>query len=60
MKSKPKNPIPQKREEQAEEWDLTQGMGIFPPDISLTQNIGCVGNKKEKQNTRSNSKQKKY
>jgi hypothetical protein len=45
MKSKPKNPIPQKREEQAEEWDLSQGMGILPPGISLTQNIGCVGSK---------------
>jgi hypothetical protein len=43
MKSKPKQPIPQKPEEQAEEWDLSKGMGILPPDISLTQNIGCVG-----------------
>jgi hypothetical protein len=46
---KSKKPIPQKPEEQAEEWDLSQGMGILPPDISLTQNIGCVGNKKEKE-----------
>jgi hypothetical protein len=45
MKSKPKNPIPQKPEEQAEEWDLSQGMGILPLGISLTQNIGCVRSK---------------
>jgi hypothetical protein len=45
MNSKPKKPIQDKPEEQAEEWDLSQGMGILPPDISLTQNIGCVGSK---------------
>jgi hypothetical protein len=34
----------------AEEWDLSEGMGILPDDVSLTQNIGCVGggNKKTK------------
>lgn len=28
-----------------EEWDLSEGMGILPQDISFTQNIGCVGGK---------------
>jgi hypothetical protein len=28
---------------EVEEWDLTLDMGILPKDISLTQNIGCVG-----------------
>jgi hypothetical protein len=60
MISKPKKPLSQKPEEQAEEWDLSQGMGIFPPDISHTQNIGCVGNKKEKQNTSLNSTPKNH
>lgn len=48
MKKKRQNPIATIQAEQAEEWDLTQGMGIVPSDISLTQNIGCVGNKKKK------------
>lgn len=60
MKSKPKKPIPLKPEEQAEEWDFSQGMGILPPDISLTQNIGCVGHKKEKHNTSLNSNSKNH
>jgi len=47
MKSKPKNPKLQVLESEAEEWDLGQGMGILPDDIPLTQNIGCVGSKKE-------------
>lgn len=43
MKSKPEKSKPKTQESEAEEWDLSQGMGIFPDDISLTQNIGCVG-----------------
>lgn len=38
-----------KKQEAAEEWDLSEGMGILPDDISLTQNIGCVGGKTSKQ-----------
>lgn len=26
----------------AGEWDLSDGMGILPSNISLTQTIGCV------------------
>jgi hypothetical protein len=39
-----------KSESLAAEWDLSEGMGILPSDISLTQNVGCVGgaNKKPK------------
>ncbi len=46
MKKKPNSskPIPI----EIEEWDLTQQFGILPDDISLTQNIGCVGGKKKK------------
>jgi hypothetical protein len=32
----------------ASEWDLSEGFGIFPEGISLTQNIGCVGGKSKK------------
>lgn len=32
-------------QEEAPEWELSQGMGILPDDIPLTQNIGCVGGK---------------
>lgn len=34
--------------QQPEEWDLSEGMGILPSEISLTQNIGCVGGKPKK------------
>lgn len=40
-KKKPEKPL-------AEEWDLSEGMGILPTDISFTQNIGCVGGKPKK------------
>jgi hypothetical protein len=52
MKNKKK-----KEEEPAEDWDLGQGMGIFPDDVSLTQNIGCVGGGTSKsKNQEKNSK----
>ena len=35
-------------EVEAEDWDLSEGMGILPSDIPLTQNIGCVGGKSKK------------
>ena len=47
MKSS-KNNKPTEKETEEEEWDLSQGMGILPDDISLTQNIGCVGGRSKK------------
>jgi len=47
MKKERKTPKPESTEIQ--EWDLSQPFGIFPDDISLTQNIGCVGGKKKKE-----------
>ncbi len=47
MKKENKTPKPELDEIQ--DWDLTEDFGIFPRDISLTQNIGCVGNKKKEQ-----------
>lgn len=47
MKTKPEDQKPKVQESEAEEWDLSQGMGILPEDVPLTQNIGCVGSKKE-------------
>ncbi len=38
------------KEIEAEEWDISEGMGILPDDIPLTQNIGCVGGKSKKPN----------
>jgi hypothetical protein len=32
----------------ASEWDFSEGFGILPTDVSLTQNIGCVGGKGKK------------
>lgn len=49
MKTKPEKLKLKGQEKEAEEWDLSQGMGILPDDISLTQNIGCVGSKSKKQ-----------
>lgn len=49
MKSKPDKSTKKIPEPEAEEWDLSQGMGILPDDILLTQNIGCVGGKSKKE-----------
>ncbi len=49
MKSKLENPKLKGQESEADEWDLSQGMGILPNDLSLTQNIGCVGGKSKKE-----------
>ena len=49
-KSKPTQSI-------AEEWDLSEGMGILPDDIPFTQNIGCAGGKSPK--TKKDESQKK-
>ncbi len=49
MKSKSENPKLKVQESEADEWDLSQRMGIFPEVISLTQNIGCVGGKSKKE-----------
>lgn len=50
-----KNKKSPEKETEAEEWDLSKGMGILPEDISFTQNIGCVGGKTKKQ-TNKNTK----
>jgi hypothetical protein len=54
MKSSKSKKSPEK-ETEAEEWDLSQGMGILPDVISFTQNIGCVGGK-TKEHSSKNSK----
>jgi hypothetical protein len=41
-KKMPQEPI-------ATEWDFSEGFGILPSEIPLTQNIGCVGGKPKKQ-----------
>jgi hypothetical protein len=43
-KQKPEKPL-------AEEWALSEGMGIIPDNIPFTQNIGCVGGKVKKPTT---------
>jgi hypothetical protein len=49
MKKRTKTPKPDSLEIQ--EWDLSHHFGIFPNDISLTQNIGCAGGKKKKESS---------
>ncbi|SFB51478.1 hypothetical protein [Algoriphagus aquimarinus] len=46
--NKIKKPPEKEAEIEAEEWDLSEGMGILPEDIPFTQNIGCVGGKTKK------------
>jgi hypothetical protein len=39
---------------ESDDWDFVKEMGIIPEDISLTQNIGCVGeSRKNKPSKRS-------
>jgi hypothetical protein len=54
MKKKPDSPKTESLEIQ--EWDLSQPFGIFPNDISLTQNIGCAGGKKKKESAQKPNK----
>ena len=35
-------------DQELEEWDPREGMGILPEGIALTQNVGCVGKPKDK------------
>ncbi|MFT4855407.1 MAG: hypothetical protein ACI9UV_000640 [Algoriphagus sp.] len=49
MEKKSESPKPESLEIQ--EWDLSHPFGILPSDISLTQNIGCVGSKKIKESS---------
>ena len=49
MTARKKKSSPRKDSEiEAEEWDISEGMGILPDEINLTQNIGCVGGKPKK------------
>jgi hypothetical protein len=42
-KSKKKPP-----EQEAEEWDFSEGFGGIPENVDLTRNIGCASNSKSK------------
>jgi hypothetical protein len=46
--TKIKTPPEKESEIEAEDWDLSDGMGILPDDVPFTQNIGCVGGKTKK------------
>lgn len=59
MKSKPEIPNIKPQESVEEEWDLSRGMGIFPDDISLTQNIGCVGGSDKKSTSKKSAPENK-
>lgn len=37
-------------EEQAEEWDFSEGFGGIPDDVDLTRNIGCASDSKKRKN----------
>lgn len=44
--------------ELSEEWDISQGMGILPEEVPFTQNIGCVGGKTKKPETKKSKNNK--
>jgi hypothetical protein len=37
-----------KKEEYASEWDFSEGFGGMPEEVDLTQNLGCVPERKKK------------
>ncbi|WP_168196215.1 hypothetical protein [Echinicola soli] len=37
-----------KQQEEAAEWDLSEGFGGIPEDVELTKNIGCASNSRKK------------
>jgi len=39
-----------KKDEFASEWDFSEGFGGLPEDLDLTQNLGCVPERKKKPN----------
>jgi len=57
MKISKNKKMPEK-EIEAEEWDLSEGMGILPNDIPFTQNIGCAGGKTKKPDNTTNKSTK--
>lgn len=42
-------------EELATEWDFSDGFGGLPSEVDLTQNLGCVPDRKKKPNLKSSS-----
>ena len=48
---KPKDKPTKVLDQDPEEWDPREGMGILPEGMALTQNIGCVGKPKDKKTT---------
>ena len=45
MKNPKTKPI---NEEEAEDWDFSDGFGGFPEEIDLKQNLGCASDRKKK------------
>ncbi|AFL83861.1 hypothetical protein Belba_1227 [Belliella baltica DSM 15883] len=39
-----------KKEDEAEEWDFSEGFGGIPDDVDLTRNIGCASDSKKGKN----------
>ncbi|SNS10083.1 hypothetical protein SAMN06295967_103171 [Belliella buryatensis] len=54
---------PKKTEEEAEDWDFSEGFGGIPEDVDLTKNIGCAGGgsrkKQKEKSTQSESDKEK-
>jgi len=59
MKPKSEKQKSKIQETESQERDLSQGMGIFPDDISLTQNIGCVGGSGKKSTSKKSDSENK-
>ncbi|MCH7414173.1 hypothetical protein MM213_11790 [Belliella sp. R4-6] len=48
----------QKNEEEAEEWDFSEGFGGIPDDVDLTRNIGCASDSKKGKKSKNSANEK--
>ena len=46
------------KENEAEEWDFSEGFGGIPDDVELTRNIGCASDSKKSKSSASSPKEK--
>ena len=47
------------KENEAEEWDFSEGFGGIPDDVDLTRNIGCASDSKKGKSQKNLPREKK-
>ena len=48
----------EQKEEEAEEWDFSEGFGGIPDDVDLTRNIGCASDSKKGKKSKNTENEK--